>query len=928
MIAREVKPEDYQNTDRFKTKISERAPNQQTNFFQPYCVNNLIEQQHQQFKAKIETGLNDRLPAQQISQSSEATAKSISSQAKDNFQTIFEQANIGIAFIATSGQFLRVNSYLCSLLQYSESVICSSTWQDITHTEDLETVFHSIEQVLSNSQSSQSLEQRCLRQDGQWHWVSITFSLVENSQNVPLYLIATIQDIQLRKQAEAKLRNRFTIDKAIAQISRKLISTKEINYEEILGIIGKATECDRVSLTRFTLGHQYCSTNHWSKDVQNVRLQSQISAIHELPWWQAKLNRDEDIIINDIAQLSEVAQREKNILRSINIGSALMIPILTFSGQVWGTLGLYDRAENYRDWSEEDARQIRVLGAIIQNNYQYRVAQTRLKASKALSAQFFHHSVDGIFLIDRLPDGRLIYKANNPAYAKLIGKSDREIECKTIAEVFPTEIAPFVDKKCRLCLATKKPLDFLLTLELQGKTRYWRIYLMPIENYSGHYLSLQGSVKDITEEKQALDRQTRYRYLLRSITFKTRQSLDIKEILQTTVGELQKTFNADRVLLFQFLPDGSAKVIKESVQSGFPSILSKVITDEYCRDVLSDKYSEESAYICEDINNTELPSSHRAFLEKYQIKANLVLPISRYLPIKHSTSLVKESSQTSNNLWGLLCVQQCSQSRQWTQDEIELLQHLVGQLTIALSQAELLESEIIQRKELARSNAELEQFAYIASHDLQAPLQTVNNYVQLLQRRYQDRLDAKGEKFIHYITDGVNRMRTQINDLLEYSRVGRQKSTFRATDCNLVVKQAISNLRSEIEKNQAVVTSCANLPTLIGDYSQLVVLFQNLISNAIKYHSQAIPVIKIDACRQKDYWKFYVSDNGIGIEDRYKQRIFQIFQRLHTQEEYPGTGIGLAICQKIVERHGGYINVDSQLNKGSTFYFTMPVRST
>ncbi|MDJ0687598.1 MAG: PAS domain S-box protein [Xenococcaceae cyanobacterium MO_188.B32] len=940
-MAREVGAADYLKTNRFRQEIPERALDRAMNFFQSLSINNPIEQQDRQFKAKVETGLNYQLPAQQISQRFEENAQSISSQTKDNFQTIFEQANIGIAFIATSGQFLRVNSYLCSLLQYSESVMCSSTWQEITHTEDRETVWHSIKQVLSSSQSSQVLEQRYLRQDGQWQWVSITFSLVENSQNVPLYLIATIQDIQLRKQTEAKLRNRFTIDTAIAKISRKLISTKEINYEEILGIIGEATDCDRVSLIRFTLGYQCCSTYHWSKNTKISQLQSQITAIHQLPWWQAKLNRDEDIIINDIAQLSEVAQQEKNILRSINICSALIIPIftaecahpqappfqggerMTSSGQVWGTLGLYDRAQNYRDWSEEDARQLRVLGAIIQSNHQYRVAQTRLKASKALSAQFFHHSVDGIFLIDRLPDGRLIYKANNPAYAKLIGKTAREIECKTIAEVFPAEIAPFVEQKCRFCLATKKPLDFLLTLELQGKTRYWRIYLVPIENYSGHYLRLQGSVKDITEEKQALDRQTRYRHLLRSITFKTSQSLDIQEILQTTVGELQKTFNADRVLLLQFLPDGSAKVIKESVESGFPSILEEVITDQYCRDVWPDKYSEGYAYLCEDTNNAELSSCHRAFLEKYQIKADLVLPISRYLPHKNST--VKKASQISNSLWGLLCVQQCSQSRQWTQDEIELLQHLVGQLTIALSQAELLESEITQRKELARSNAELEQFAYIASHDLQAPLQTVTNYVQLLQRRYQDRLDASGEKFIHYITDGVNRMRTQINDLLEYSRVGRQRSTFRTTDCNLVLEQAIANLRSEIDKHQAVVTYCSNLPTLIADSSQLVVLFQNLISNAIKYHSQAIPSIKINAERQGDYWQFSVNDNGIGIAPQYKQRIFQIFQRLHTREEYPGTGIGLAICQKIVERHGGQIEVNSQLNKGSTFYFTIPV---
>ena len=817
---------DRLKTNHLRQKMLERSPDEDPELAQLHCVtlnNSLMEQQEQQFQAKIEVGLNCPTQAQKGSSGSSDPAHNISSQTKDNFQTIFEQPNIGIAFIATSGQFLRANPSLCSLLQYTEAVMCSHTFQDITHTEDLETVWQSIDRVLSGSQSSQTIEQRYLRQDGHWQWVSITFSLVENSQNIPLYLIATIQDIQPRKQAEAKLANKIAIDTAIAQISRKLLGIQEVNYEEILGIIGRAIECDLAYLTCFTVEEPGSNTHHWSKDkdLQKTQLSlRQTIALNQLPSWQEKLSRDEDIVINDIEQSSIITKVEKNILQSLNICSVLIIPILTSSGRVWGTLGLCTQAKNERNWSTEDARQLRILGAIIQSNYRYIVARTKLKASEALSTNFVNHS---------------------------------------------------------------------------------------------------------TEEKQRLDRQTRYSHLLRSITFKTRQSLDIQDILQTTVTELQKTFNADRVLMLQFLPDGAGKVIKESVRSGFPSILDKVVMEEYFRDILPQQYLEGYAYICEDTNNAQLSSCHRAFLRKYQIKANLVIPISRYFPITNSLSCQEKSSQIGNSLWGLLCVQQCSQSRQWSQDEIELLQHLVGQLTIALSQAELLESEINRRKELARSNAELEQFAYIASHDLQAPLQTVTNYVQLLQRRYQDRLDASGEKFIYYITDGVNRMRTQINDLLEYSRVGKQRSTFRTTDCNLVVEQAIANLRSEIDKHQAVVIYCADLPTLIADSSQLIVLFQNLISNAIKYHSQAIPSIKISAERQKDYWQFSVRDNGIGIAPHYRQRIFQIFQRLHTQEEYPGTGMGLAICQKIVEHHGGQIEVDSELDKGSTFYFSLPV---
>jgi hypothetical protein len=432
--------------------------------------------------------------------------------------------------------------------------------------------------------------------------------------------------------------------------------------------------------------------------------------------------------------------------------------------------------------------------------------------------------------------------------------------------------------------------------------------------------------KKSKEDRQAIAqqiRQTDYRHLLKSVTLKIYQSLNLDEILRTTVTELGKILKADRVVLFQFLPDGSGKAIEEAVLAGFPAMLGKVIIDESCQEQLSRKYTEGYVHVCSDIERAELSPCHRQFLQQYQIRANLILPIFRRL-VTNPNNAAKDN----NYLWGLLCVQQCSQPRYWSEEEIELLQQLGGQLNIALSQAELLASEIKQRQELARSNAELEQFAYIASHDLQAPLQTIANYAQLLKRRYRGQLDEKADKFINYIVDGAQRMQTQINDLLEYSRFGRQRSTFRDTDCNLVVEQAIANLRSEIEQNEAVITCQDNLPTLIADSSQLVVLFQNLLGNSIKYRSRVQPVIKITAIARENSWQFFIADNGIGIEPKYQQRIFQIFQRLHTREEYPGNGMGLAICQKIVERHGGTIGVESQLNCGATFHFTLPARSS
>ena len=240
-----------------------------------------------------------------------------------------------------------------------------------------------------------------------------------------------------------------------------------------------------------------------------------------------------------------------------------------------------------------------------------------------------------------------------------------------------------------------------------------------------------------------------------------------------------------------------------------------------------------------------------------------------------------------------------------------------------ISNRQRAESALLKsNQELARSNAELEQFAYVASHDLQAPLATIASYAQLLEKRYKDQLDSQAIKFIGNIVQGCTRMQTLIDDLLEYSRVGRSHKPFQIINCNHAFQQAIANLQGAIRDTQAVVTY-SELPAVMGDISQLVQLFQNLVGNALKYRRDAPPTVYITAYKQENNWLFSVSDNGIGIALQHQERIFQIFQRLHTQREYSGTGIGLAICQKIVERHGGCIWVESEPGQGSTFHFTL-----
>ena len=226
-------------------------------------------------------------------------------------------------------------------------------------------------------------------------------------------------------------------------------------------------------------------------------------------------------------------------------------------------------------------------------------------------------------------------------------------------------------------------------------------------------------------------------------------------------------------------------------------------------------------------------------------------------------------------------------------------------------------------EELARSNAELKDFAYIASHDLKKPLQSIESFANLLARRYKGKLDAKADEFISYIVEGVQRLQILIKDLLEYSQIETKAKNITPTDCSFIVEEAMSNLKTAMDESNAVVTY-NKLPTIMSDPQQIISLFQNLIDNAIKFRSNKAPRVRISADRKGNEWLFSIRDNGIGIDPENFEKIFVMFQRLHGSADFPGTGIGLSICKKIIERHGGRIWVESEPGKGATFFFVIP----
>lgn len=408
----------------------------------------------------------------------------------------------------------------------------------------------------------------------------------------------------------------------------------------------------------------------------------------------------------------------------------------------------------------------------------------------------------------------------------------------------------------------------------------------------GNVVRMTGSHTDITERKLAeeeLQRQNLRSQLFANITLKIRQSLQIDDILQTSVTEVQKLLQADRVLIVKLLPDGVIAVA-ESVVSGFPVVLGKHITDPCFESDYTELYGQGRINAINDIHQAKIQPCHVELLERFAVKANLVVPIMH-----------------QNKLWGLLIAHQCAHTRQWNGWETQLLQQLADQIGVALAQATLLETETRQRQDLVRSNEELQQFAFIASHDLQEPLRKIKTFGDRLKITCGDALTPKGRDYLDRMQNAASRMQTLIEDLLTLSRVTSRGEPFIRVNLIQIAQEVISDLEIPIQQTGATV-EVQDLPNIVADPLQMRQLLQNLIGNALKFHRpETSPIVKIysqdhqsqvNKYAGSECFQLIIEDNGIGFEEKYLQRIFNVFQRLHGRSQYEGTGIGLAICKK------------------------------
>jgi PAS domain S-box-containing protein len=489
-------------------------------------------------------------------------------------------------------------------------------------------------------------------------------------------------------------------------------------------------------------------------------------------------------------------------------------------------------------------------------------AEKLLRRSEATYRALYQDSADGILITD-VETRRLRYA--NPAACRLLGYSEAELRTLALEDLHPKDDVPRVLAEVEAQFRGDKALAADLPfLRKDGATLYADVSGVNIV-VDGR-VSVAGFFRDITRRKRAEE-------------MLAQKTMLLEAHLQTSIQGILAVDSAGHAILinrrFGELWNLPPHLLEGKDDAKMLECASKQVKDPA-------EFARKVAYLYEHKDETcrdEVEFADGRCLDRY------------------SSPLV--------NGEGTYC------GRIWYHSDITERKRAEEKLRLTSA-------------DLERSNKELEQFAYAASHDLQEPLRMVSSYTQLLARRYKGQLDADAQEFIAFAVDGANRMQRLINDLLAYSRVGTRGKPSEPVDCAAALDQALVNLEAAIAGSGAVVTHDP-LPTVTANRSQIVQLFQNLIGNALKFHLAEPPRVHLSAVQQGNEWLFRIRDDGIGIDPQYAGRIFNLFERLHTREEYPGTGIGLAICKKIVERHAGRIWVESQLAKGSTFCFTIPL---
>ncbi|WP_414590431.1 PAS domain-containing protein [Anabaena sp. CCY 9614] len=797
------------------------------------------------------------------------------------------------------------------------------TFFDCVHPQDQNFV-KSIEQQAIANGVDYEIEFRVVWPDGSIHWLASKGKVFHDPSGVAIRMSGVEIDITKRKQAESALEIRASQQAVVAELSQKALAGLDLTTLMNL--------C--VTLVAQCLKVEYCKILELLPDSEALLLRAGIG-------WQPGLVGQASVSTDLDSQAGyTLLAQEPVTVSNLHQETRFSGPTLLHDHQVvggmsvvihgrecpFGVLGAHTTQE--RTFTKDNIYFLQAVADVLAIAIERQRIEDALKASEERWQLAIQGNNDGIW------DWNL--KTNEVFFSRrwkeILGYEDHEIAHNL--DEWMTRIHPHHLYAVRHAIAqhnTQETPFYTSEHLVRCKNGSYKWILdrgQAVRDENGQVIRMIGGMMDINERRAALcelkkvqaelQRQNLRSQLFADITLKIRQSLQIDTILQTSVTEVQKLLHADRVLILRLRADGSYIVLQESVVPGLPMVLGQQINDASLAESYIEQYRQGRISAITDIEQAQLQPSYVKWLQQFNVKANLIVPVFR-----------------EHQLWGLLIAHQCTHPRQWTKWEIELLRQLADQIGIALDQSLILDKETRQCQELARSNQELQQFAFIASHDLQEPLRKIITFGDRLKNTLENDLSEPGRDYLARMQNAALRMQTLIKDLLILSRITTQAQPFVWVNLAQIAQEVLSDLEVSIQQTGGSI-EVGDLPTIKADPLQMRQLLQNLIGNALKFHRlQTPPVVKVysqifsdqseKVCLCAETCQIIVEDNGIGFAQKYVDRIFNVFQRLHGRQEYQGTGMGLAICRKISERHHGKITAQSTPGEGSRFIVTLPI---
>lgn len=749
--------------------------------------------------------------------------------------------------------------------------------QECIHPEDLERINESFNAARNNPNAEKWRgEYRFKMYSDSYTYVKEQMVILRNDSGQTIRMVGAIQDISEQKQAEEKLFNERNLLRSLIDNIPDYIFVKDTELKHIINNKANVTLLGAKSEEE-TLGKR--AGDYFEKTIADA------------------FNADD---LNVIQSQRPIIDREEPVHTTEgNIKWLLTtkIPLKDNTGTIMGLLGIS------RDITErkKHEQQLNLLKSVIEQTSEGVVITEPFDLQQEVSIQY-----------------------TNKAFAQMIGYDQEELLGQNPGILTGPNSEQGVLEHMRSSMIRNQSSESEFIAYKKNKEEFWmNIRMNPLKDQNGkttHWIIIVRNIAERKRKEQILLKRAKLLETIAVVVELLLNNENWKDMLRDSLELMSSAVQTDRATYFE---------VQKSETNG------KWVASQYLEWVSNDRFSLKRNSNLHTFTVNDYPLIYHSTKEKrpfFLLKSEMIdSKENAFLIQRKCHSMIILPIYYDSQVSGYILFENCKEEKKWSEEETSFLQTLISNFSAALERQNYVESlknlntqlnESNHRLEI--SNKELEQFAYVASHDLQEPLRMITSFLTQIEKKYGDQLDERGRKYIFYAVDGAKRMRTIILDLLEYSRAGRDNGKFEAVDLNESVKEVCSLLDNIIHENNAEVYY-SNLPTIYAPKSQLRQIFQNIISNALKYHRREIPpIVNVSVVDQDGFWKIAIQDNGIGLEAQYAEKIFIIFQRLHGKEEYSGTGIGLAICKKIVDNWGGEIWVESNKEAGSTFYFTLP----